>query len=66
MTKVHTPTRPDPAHVAYWATKGWKHTGLGLFRNKDGDRGRLHVHADGSTSIRVLNFCAIQDLPKRA
>lgn len=60
QSKVQTPTKPDAAHIASWAASGWKHKGLGIFTDKHGHRGRLRVHPDGSTSLRILDFCAIQ------
>ena len=61
---VSKPTKPDRAHVDYWSSKGWEHKGLGLFENRDGFLGRLHVYEDGSTGIRVLDFCAITSKTK--
>lgn len=57
---IDKPTKPTPEHVAYWASKGWRHAGLGIFKDKHGHRARLHVYDDGSTGVRVLDFCAIQ------
>lgn len=58
-------TKPSAEQVASWTSKGWKHTGLGIFKDKNGNRGRMRLHKDGSTSLRILDFCAIQgDLRK--
>lgn len=58
---IDKPTAPRPEHVAYWVDKGWRHKGLGVFVDRSGHRGRLHVYSDGSTGIRIINFCAIRD-----